>query len=474
MIRRASAALVLVLSAGGADAQQGPGALAARVAAGDSAWVREDHDAARTAYRAVVRADSSFSPRAVFRLGLLESWRNRYSDALTLLRLYARLEPADLDGRLALARTLAWADRIPEAERLLEQWLEQSPQDAEAWGLLGQFRRWRGAPRSAEVALRRALATDSTERNAQEQLRWVEADLHPVATSTAVLARDSERNDLWHLDVAGSARLLHDVRVGAQVRSTRVSVDGVDPLVVPGVLATAQWQPDGAPWMVAMELGGVQYPAAAAPSALQGRAGLRAATRSGRWRLGGGIGREPLDELRSMASRALMFTVGNADLSYALTSRTSFGLAASRGDVRGVGVDNSRTTALGALRFTPRRGISTALTHRVVRWDAPAFGVFFAPQTWTVTEASLGWERPVDLGLLLGADVAVGAQSVAFLSDPATRSSAPRAAARFGYRARPGREILATLVYANVAGVGTISASDYRYGALTIAGRWTF
>lgn len=506
----ASAFLALLLWAlpGSGGAQVSPDSLAALVAAGDRAWDAERHPAARAAYAAALAVDSAYSTRAVFRLGLLESWRSRFPDALALLRLYVRLEPRDLDGRVALARTnawanrfgpalahydtvlasdasyrpailgrattLAWADRIPEAERALTAWLMRTPDDAEAWALLGQFRRWRGASRQAETALQRALAVDSTHALAREQLAWVHADLHPAATATLVWAEDSEDNQLRHVELGATATVAPGLRATGHARLRSVDVASTDALVIPGALGILQWQPEAAPWMLRAELGVVQYPDGIAPGGAQGRAGLRASTRAGRWRFGTGIGREPLDEVRSMAGRALMFTVGNVDASYAVNTRVSLGLAASRGDVSGAGVANSRSTGLAAARYTPRRGTSLAVRHRIVRWDAPAFGVFFAPQQWTVTEASVGWERPVDLGWILGGDVAVGAQAVGFRSDPVSRSTAPRAVARLGYRAKPGREILASFVYANVAGVGTITASDYRYGALTIGGRWTF
>lgn len=510
MIRPASAALLLALWAGGADAQAvSRDTLAARVAAGDSAWARDDQPAARVAYAFVVRADSTFSTRALFRLGLLEAWRNRFPDALALLRRYVRAEPQDLDGRVALARTyawanrfpaalaeydtvlrrdpasreavlgrattLAWADRIPEAEAVLTGWLDAQPGDAEAWTRLGQFRRWRGAPHEAEDALLRAVALDSTSRDAQEQLAWVHADIRPSVATLVVRASDSERNDLTHLDVSGTVVPAPGLRLSAVARLRQVSVGGVDPLQVPGAHGALQWQPSGASWQLRAELGAVQYPAdGARTEAVQGRAGLRASTRAGRWRAGGGIGREPLDEVRSMAARALMFTVGDADVAFAATPTVSLSLGATRGDVAGAGVRTSRTTVLGTARWTPRRGVSLGVSHRAVRWDEPAFGVFFAPQRWTVTEASLGWERQAELGLQLGGDLALGSQGVAFLSDPITRSTTPRALMRIGWRARPGREILATLVYANVAGAGAITASDYRYGALTVAGRWSF
>ncbi len=85
------------------------------------------------------------------------------------------------------------------------------------------------------------------------------------------------------------------------------------------------------------------------------------------------------------------------------------------------------------------------------------------------------WERQAARGLQFGGDLAIGSQGIRFEGDPElARSMAPRAAMRAGWRVAPGREILAGLLYANVAGAGAVTASDYRYGAFTLTGRWTF
>jgi hypothetical protein len=504
----------LVMWAGTVTAQEEPRptspTLAGRVAQGDSAWTREDHPAALAAYTAVLREDSTYSSRAVFRVGLLNAWRNRFSPALAALRLYTRLEPADTEGRLALARTyawasrfpealahydtvlsrdadyreavigrattLAWADRIPEAESVLETWLDAHPQDSDAWVQVAQFRRWRGAPHAAEAALLRAQAITPDHAEAQLQLQWVRADIRPTVGATVVLTEDSEVNVMSYQEATGSVVTRGNVRYTGALRLRQVRLGSSATTRIPGAHAQVQWQPGGGAWTLRGEAGVVDYPAGGVSGgSLQGRAALRVSGRlSPKVRLGGGIGREPFDEVLTMADRELMFTVADLDAAYSVTSRLTASLAASRGEVGGVGLTDGRTTAIGALRWLPRRGTTLAFTHREVSWDEPAFGVFFAPQRWTITEVSVGWERPAELGLVLGGDLAVGSQGVAFEDGPIDRSTAPRAVMRLGWRPRPGREVVGSLVYANVAGAGTLTASDYRYGALTITGRWTF
>ncbi len=224
------------------------------------------------------------------------------------------------------------------------------------------------------------------------------------------------------------------------------------------------------------EAGVVSYPAGIADAALQGRGALRASGRvMPRLRLSAGVGREPFDDVVTMARRALMFSSGDIDLAYTLRPKLSLGLASSVGQVGGAGVEAQRIVGLGAIRWTPIPAATFALQHREASWDKPQFGVFFSPQRWTTTEVNASWERQARMGFQLGGDLAIGSQGIRFEGDPElTRSMAPRAAMRAGWRLAPGREILAGLLYANVAGAGAVMASDYRYGAFTLTGRWTF
>lgn len=507
----AVALLASAVWAGSAAAQQAPArdSVAAWLARGDSAWAREDHPAAFAAYDAVVRADSTQSTRALFRVGLLHAWRNRLGAALSALRAYVRAEPADLEGRVVLARTyawanrtseslahydtvlarepryrdavvgrataLAWADRIPEAERALERWLEQTSDDAEAWVSLGTFRRWRGDPRAAAQALERAVALAPNNSDARLQLQWAEADYRPTAAATLIWTRDSERNVLLHQEVRGGALTTPHLRLGFGGRVRTPSVGAEPRTQVPMGFVEAQWQPGGGAWVYRADAGAVSYPLGFGLATQEWIAGIRAAGRVGsRWRLGVGARREPFDEVWSMADRAMTFSVGEVDASVALSSRLSLSVAASRGTAEGYGITDSRSTGLAALRWTPRRGMSFGLSHREIAWDEPAYGIFFAPQRWSVTEVSAGWAREEDLGLVLAGDLALGLQGVGFEDGPVDRSVTPRASLRTGWRFRPGREVVGTLLYANVAGAGAITASDYRYGAMTLGVRWTF
>lgn len=574
MRRGAAAVLGLVLWSGVAAAQSPDPA--AQLAAGDEAWGRGDHAAAFRAYDAVVRADSAFSTRALFRLGTLHAWENRLREAVACHRLYVRLEPADLEGRATLARTLAWASRFPEsvatydtvlarepgyrdavlgrattlawwgrlpdAVTALARWqdghaddteaallrarflswdarldaalalydslaatgatveaergraqvlawrgdlegaesrwrelLRRAPDDAEAWAGLGQVLRWQGRTFAAREALARALAIAPGDDAAREQLRWVEAEISPAATLALVHGEDSERNVSTTVEVGGTAVQPWNVRFTGAARWRRVALGDGEPMTVPGAMAGAQWQPGGGAWTLRADVGAVQYPERIAPAAAVWQGGLRASGRPvPRLTVGAGWSRAPFDDIVAAAERRLVMAVLDGDVGVTLHPRLSLGLAASTGTASGDLPDNGRTTALAAVRWTLARGIGAAVTHRTVSWDAPEPGIYFAPQAFRLTEASVRWAWPRDLGLVASGEFGLGAQAVRFDGGPTTSRNVPRAAMQLGWRPLPGREIVAGLQWASVAAAGATGASEYRYRAATLTGRWTF
>jgi hypothetical protein len=341
--------------------------------------------------------------------------------------------------------------------------------------LVGQFRRWRGDARAAESALDRALALKPGDQSALEQMSWVRVERHPAITWSLVGAKDSERNTLWHRELGVEAAGLGNSRIGVVARLREASVEDQSAVVIPGAMLFVTGRPFGRNVTTRAEIGAVQYPDGLAPAATKLRGGLRVTGSpiSG-LRLSVGGSRDAFDEVLATARRGLMFTVFDLDASYALAPKWQVGLAGTAGVADGEGVLASRQTMSGALRFLPRRGTQLSLTHREAGWNVPQFGVFFAPQRWATTELALSSERTAELGLILAGDLAVASQLVGFESSPLDHAIVPRATMRMGYRLAPGREVLLGFVYANVAGAGAITARDYRYGAATLGGRWTF
>jgi tetratricopeptide (TPR) repeat protein len=118
------------------------------LASADSAWARGDHAAAADGYRLVLAADPG-SVRAVFRLGLIESWSDRLDTALVLVRRARVLEPGDLEIRIAEARILSWMSRFAASLAAYDSLLLVAPNSRDAG--LGRARTLAWAGRLAEA-----------------------------------------------------------------------------------------------------------------------------------------------------------------------------------------------------------------------------------------------------------------------------------------------------------------------------------
>ena len=547
------------------------------LARGDVAWEAREHDAAFAAYDSVVRADSTFSTRALFRLGTLHAWANRLPEAIACHRLYVRLEPKDLEGNVALARTYAWASRFPaaiaaydsvlareadyrdavigratalawwgkldpaiadlsrwqsthpddvevalqrarflswagklddaillydslasgggalEAEKgrarilawrgdlgLAEaRWraiTKENPTDVEAWVGLGQVLRWSGRPFAAEEALSQAVALDPAGEEAREQLRWVESETKPGATLQWTHATDSERNSLDLVEVGTSRAQPWNASLTASARIKRVGQPNapVAARTIPAAQVGIIWQPIRLRLTVRAQVGVIDYSGVTAGgSELQGAVRLNLPLGT-RFTVGAGAYREAFDDVVSIAERALTLTGREVDAALTLHPRVRLGAASGLSTVHGPDAPNDRRTVTGSLRVKPSRALTFVALHREARWDHAMPGIYFAPARFAITEGSAQWEWPRDLGLIASVEFGAGAQTVQFDGAEPVQRLAPRTAFRFGWRAAPGREVVASLMHANVAAAGTLSSSDYRYRSFSLAARWSF
>jgi tetratricopeptide (TPR) repeat protein len=576
--RRILGALTVALLPQTVVAQQSP-ALAAMVARGDSAWTAERHDAAFVAYDSVVRADSAFSSRAVYRLGTLRSWRNELREAIQLHQLYVRLEPRDLEGRVGLARVYAWASRfdasiatydtvlareadyrdaafgratalawsgkLAESIAAYDAWLRTHPTDSEAelgrarvlswagrldealavyekvaktgnaaeaekgiarvtgwrgdlegserlwraaaakyprdpetWVGLGQVLRWMGRPFAARDALEKALEIKPSYDDARSQLQWVRAEIGQSAAPSFVHTTDSEHNDGNAFSVSADAAVGTNARVGARGawKSNSAPAGTGTSIALRGA---GEWQPGDGSMSVRGDLG------FASMSARRGTApersyttvvgGLRGRARLfERLRLGLGYSRDAFDDVVSTMTEGLSIGTLDGDVSVSLPSRVTLSAFAASSQASGDTIASNSRASWGAnARWMPRRDVALMANMRTLSWDHPAYGTYFAPQRFTLMELAARWERPVDLGWLAAAEFGFGSQSIRFESDPAAKRSVPRGSVSFGWRPEPGREIMVTWLFANVASAATLATSDYSYRALTITGRLT-
>jgi tetratricopeptide (TPR) repeat protein len=136
------------------------------VQAADSAFAAGDRKAAAKGYRAVLAADSTHSSRAAYRLAVLLAEEGAFDEAISLHRLYARLEPRDLEGAVGFARTYAWAGRTDDALAQYRAVLA-AERDYRAAALgAGEVLAWAGHFAESVAEYRAWLATHPEDREA--------------------------------------------------------------------------------------------------------------------------------------------------------------------------------------------------------------------------------------------------------------------------------------------------------------------
>ncbi len=140
------------------------------------AWV-VDADSVLSLYRLYLsehpEADSVLLEMAdifQYRAGVRDS-------AMSYLSAYLLRHPDAEVVQLRLAWLLAWSGSYYEAETMARGILAKSPENAEAWVLLGDLYRWRGERKRSAEAYRRALEIDPWVVGAAEGLAALEAQL---------------------------------------------------------------------------------------------------------------------------------------------------------------------------------------------------------------------------------------------------------------------------------------------------------
>jgi tetratricopeptide (TPR) repeat protein len=148
---------------------------------------------------------------------LLREWADflqyRQSDfgrARALLLRLAELNPPDGPMRLRLAQLAAWTGHEEEAHERLVALVEEQPESAEAWLLLGEVNRWRGNRQAAARAYDRVLVLDPEDERAtvgrtavrEASMMIIDAREDPGAGPVVTLFSDTD--DYQRLDVGAS------------------------------------------------------------------------------------------------------------------------------------------------------------------------------------------------------------------------------------------------------------------------------
>ena len=154
----ASGDLAPVVAVGGMNKEQD-------LARADSAWRAGSYPLATALFEAVLASDSSISV-AVFRVATLHAWSNRLDDAERMFRRYVALEPRDTEGRLALARALAWGAKYPAAVAIYDSVIAQDSTYRDAVVGRAQTLTWEGRASEGLAAYRQWTAGHPADREA--------------------------------------------------------------------------------------------------------------------------------------------------------------------------------------------------------------------------------------------------------------------------------------------------------------------
>jgi tetratricopeptide (TPR) repeat protein len=506
-MRSLVAATLALAALARAQAQQPP-SLDAMLSTADAAWRDGDHGRAAAVYEEIVRRDST-AARAVYRLALLFAWRNELARAIELHRLYLRLEPRDDDGRIALARTLAWAERYDEAEviydsilarkadhrdavlgtaQLLawrgrltqaiaryETWVHTHADDAEAWASLGQARSWAGRPAKARDALHRALALRPGQDDVRAQLRIVEAAMAPSLEPGVTTTDDSDHNRSTTVVLEGGVGVPWGQRVVAGVRHRTADL-GAARATATALRTATSWTSIDGRWTLRGELGATRLGGREGDVQRQSRteplASVRVSRRVAR-SLSASLGvlRTAFDETAPLIISGITTTTFEGDADFAFTPRLSFGLGGGVTELAGGSGDNQRTAVSGTLRWTVKRDFSVAAGVRTFGYEHAASDGYFAPERYRLAEASVRAGFGGELGWRLDVEAGGGQQMIQGFADSRTSRFAQRANVTIAWRPAPGVEWALASAFANVASPTALSAADYRVWSLAVRGR---
>jgi len=399
------------------------------------------------------------------------SWNGQFDEAETMYTQMART--GDANAQKGLARVIAWRGELQRSERAWRQVLDIRPNDAEALTGLAQILSWQGRPSDAEAALQLALQANPSYGDARTLLRWVQADLRPSATITALGTNDSDHNRATTLLVDYARPGWWNTTLGGRYTGRQANFAAIDSRA-DGFDVFARWQPGT--WQVRADAGVVHHTSTLIVSPTKpptiGSGGLQVSGNVGRaLKLGLGASRAPFDETALLIANGVVSSEYSGEAELALPARFTVTGGASRARPRGGSGDNTRNAFSSTLRWARNRQWSVAVGARQFGYDTTSTDGYFAPRRYTLGEVSghgrvggqLGWNADADLGL--------GRQSIEFFGSAAGSRLAERAALSAGYRFDPSREITFSGGYANVAAPGQTGGSEYRMYSFALRAR---
>jgi tetratricopeptide (TPR) repeat protein len=506
-LRRAILALLLTSPAvAAAQQQQGAPRDSDHLSRARALVTKKSYNAALAVFDSLVRAAPGSRDAALGRAQIL-AWTGRLAEAVKAYERWLEAHPKDTEALELLAHALSWAGRLDEAERLymllaavglpeadralarLAMWrgdlpeserrwraiVARRPGDSQAWVGLAQVLRGKGRHREARAALARAVAADPRNREAVEQLRWVEAALPPHVDPTVGSTNDTDGNRVMTMGATLALATPWDgeLSVRGQRRAAAIGATRASSLnaAVAATRNIGRYAFRGSLGATRLEDASAA-PGAATRDVLTAGAGLSAQV-GRRMHVAGGFGRSAFDETAPLMRRGIIWTSVGAGASADLGRRLALAGEIEHARLTGA-TPNSRTGGTASLSWRAPAVLSLATRVRAFGYAVDPGEGYFAPRQYLLAEmsAQLGIGR--DLGWSAALDGGMGVQQI----DGRTLGSATQPAARGGlsilYRPVPGLEWGLSGTIANAASPATSTLGSYRATGVSLKGRVSF
>jgi len=404
------------------------------------------------------------------------AWNGQMDEAETMYAQLARTGNAN--AKKGLARVIGWRGDLERSERTWRQVLVTDPADPEALTGLAQVLSWQGRQSDAETALQAALRSNPAYGDARALLRWVQADLRPSVSIAGVSVNDSDKNRSTSLVLDYAAGAPWNGTFGARYIERWANFAAIDSRA-DAASVFGRWQPSSSSWQLRAEAGVTRHSSTFVPATAR-----QQTIANGSLRVSGGVGRSltvgllalraPFDETALMIASGVVSSEIAAEGELALPARFTLSGAASRARLTGGTRENERNAFSSTLRWTHNRRWSLGVGARQFGYDTTSSDGYFAPKKYTLAEVIGRGRLGGNLGWNVDGDVGIGQQKIDFFGSSAGSRLAERFALTAGYRFDPAHEVSASGSYANVAGPGQTSGSEYKYYTFSLRARVGF
>ena len=403
------------------------------------------------------------------------AWNGQMDEAETM---YVQLaKTGNAPAKKGLARVIGWRGELERSERTWREVLATDPADPEALTGLAQVLSWQGRQSDAETALQAALRANPAYGDARTLLRRVQADLRPSVTVSGIGTNDSDKNRSTSFVLDYVVRAPWNGTVGARYAERWANFAAIDSRA-DAANFFGRWQ-TASSWQLRADAGVTRHSTSVVPTSARqqtiANGALSASGKVGRsLTLRMGASRAPFDETALLIASGVVSSEMAGEAEIALPSRFSLSGAGSHARLTGGARDNARNAFSSTLRWTRSRSWSLAVGARQFGYDTTSSDGYFAPKRYTLAEASGRGRIGGQLGWNADADVGLGQQRIEFFGSNAGSRLAERASISLGYRFDPAHEISAAGGYANVAGPGQTSGSEYKWYTFALRARVGF